>query len=111
MKGLLLIRTSSSGFEMCTSDASIRRTWLKTLPGPLQDSYMTEENNHPAAPPVERVGANKRAKAAASSPAATRKVKTKPEVLTEDARYELARKEAEARVVRHDLRDRLRGRP
>jgi hypothetical protein len=85
---------------------------VETLPGPLQDSYMTgksvtEENNHPAAPAVERVGANKRAKAAAPS----RKVKTKPEVLTEDARYELARKEAEARVVRHDLRDRLRGRP
>ena len=68
------------------------------------------EGNHPTAPAVERVGANKRAKAAVSSPIATKKIKTSPEILTEDARYELARKEAEARVVRHDLRDRLRGR-
>jgi hypothetical protein len=88
---------------------------VETLPGPLQDSYMTgksttEENNHPAAPAVERAGVKKRAKpgAAVSSP---KKVKVSPEILTEDARYELARKEAEARVVRHDLRDRLRGRP
>jgi hypothetical protein len=72
---------------------------------------MTEEPKHPAAPAVKRVGVNKRAKAAASSPAATKKVKAGPEILTEDARYELARKEAEARMARHDLRDRLRGRP
>jgi hypothetical protein len=70
----------------------------------------TEGKKRPA---VERVGVNKRAKAAAavSSPVATKKVKTSPEILTEDARYELARKEAEARIVRHDLRDRQRGRP
>jgi hypothetical protein len=74
---------------------------------------MTEGKKHPAAPAVERVGVKKRAKAApaVSTPIATKKVKTSPEILTEDARYELARKEAEARIVRHDLRDRLRGRP
>jgi hypothetical protein len=74
---------------------------------------MTQGKKHPAAPAVKRVGVNKRAKAAAavSTPIATKKVKTSPEILTEDARYELARKEAEARIVRHDLRDRLRGRP
>jgi hypothetical protein len=68
----------------------------------------TEGKKRPA---VERVGVNKRAKAAAATPIATKKVKTSPEILTEDARYELARKEAEARTVRHDLRDRQRGRP
>ena len=71
----------------------------------------TEGKKHPAAPAVERAGANKRPKAAVSSSTASKKIKTTPEILTEDARYELARKEAEARVVRHNLRDRLRGRP
>jgi hypothetical protein len=47
----------------------------------------------------------------AARPSTTRKAKASPEILTEEARYELARKEAEARIVRHDLRDRLRGRP
>ena len=62
---------------------------------------------------VERLGVNKRAKAAAVVPHSTKtkKVKVSPDILTEEARYELARKEAEARMVRHDLRDRLRGRP
>jgi hypothetical protein len=74
---------------------------------------ITEEKKHPAAPAVKRVGVNKRAKAAAvvSPSNATKKIKAGPEILTEDARYELARKEAEARTLRHDLRDRLRGRP
>jgi hypothetical protein len=34
--------------------------------------------------------------------------KVRPAILTEDQRYELARKAEEARIVRHDLRDRLR---
>jgi hypothetical protein len=74
---------------------------------------MIEGKNHPAAPAVERAGVKKRAKvaAAASSRTTSKKIKASPEILTEDARYELARKEAEARILRHDLRDRLRGRP
>jgi hypothetical protein len=73
---------------------------------------MTEVKKHPAAPAVEKVGVKKRAKASAdaSSQIAKKKLKASPEILTEDARYELARKEAEARSVRHDQRDRLRGR-
>jgi hypothetical protein len=86
---------------------------VETLPGTVQDSCMTGKSTTEGKkrPAVERVGVNKRAKAAAATPIATKKVKTSPEILTEDARYELARKEAEARIVRHDLRDRLRGRP
>ena len=87
---------------------------VETLPGTVQDSCMTGKSTTEGKkrPAVKRVGVNKRAKAAAavSSPV-TKKVKTSPKILTEDARYELARKEAEARIVRHDLRDRQRGRP
>jgi hypothetical protein len=76
---------------------------------------LTEEKKLSAAPVVEPLGVNKRAKAAAvvphSTKTKTKKVKASPEILTEAARYELARKEAEARMVRHDLRNRLQGRP
>jgi hypothetical protein len=111
----LLIRDTIVRFRNAHVGHKTPPNLVETLPGPLQDSYMTgksmtEEKKHPAAPAVERVGANKRAKVAVSSPIASKKIKTSPDILTEDARYELARKEAEARVVRHDLRDRLRGR-
>jgi hypothetical protein len=116
MERQLLIRDTMVRFRNVHVGRKPPPNFVETWPGSLQDSYMTgksmtEGKKHPAVPAVERVGANKRAKAAVSSPIATKKVKTSPEILTEDARYELARKEAEARVVRHDLRDRLRGRP
>ena len=109
----MLIRGTLSGFEMRMPDHKAPPNLVETLPGTVQDSCMTGKSTTEGKkrPAVKRVGVNKRAKAEATTPIATKKVKTSPEILTEDARYELARKEAEARIVRHDLRDRQRGRP
>jgi hypothetical protein len=49
--------------------------------------------------------------ASASAAGSKKGAKVRPEILTEDQRYELARKAEQARILRHDLRDRLRGRP
>ena len=89
---------------------------VETLSGPVQDSCMTgksakEGKKHPAAPKSVESGVKTQpnASAAAASKGAKKTVKARPEILTEDARYELARKEAEARIVRHEKRDQLRG--
>jgi hypothetical protein len=70
-----------------------------------------EGKKDPAAPAAGRSGVKTRANAskAASSKVAKKTVKPSPEVLTEDARYELAREAAENRVKRHAQWDRLRG--
>ncbi|HET6216491.1 MAG TPA: hypothetical protein VFE27_05685 [Acidobacteriaceae bacterium] len=47
----------------------------------------------------------------ASAAGSKKGAKVRPEILTEDQRYELARKAEQARIVRHDLRDRLRDKP
>jgi hypothetical protein len=49
-----------------------------------------------------------KARANASAAGSKKGAKVRPAILTEDQRYELARKAEEARIVRHDLRDRLR---
>jgi hypothetical protein len=70
-----------------------------------------EGKKHPAAPTSVQSGVKTRANASAAvvSKGAKKTVKDRPEILTEDARYELARKAAEARIVRHEKRDQLRG--
>jgi hypothetical protein len=63
-----------------------------------------ETKKHPAA-----TAAGVKARANASAAGSKKGAKVRPEVLTEDQRYELARKAEEARIVRHDLRDQQRG--
>ena len=62
-----------------------------------------EAKKHPAA-----TAAGVKTRANASAAGIKKGAKVRPAILTEDQRYELARKAEEARIVRHDLRDRLR---
>jgi hypothetical protein len=81
---------------------------FEILPGTRQDGCMTGKTTIEAKKHSGATAVGVKARANASAAGLKKGAKVRPEILTEDQRYELARKAEEARIVRHDLRDRLR---
>jgi hypothetical protein len=77
-------------------------------PETRQDGCMTGKSAIEAMKHSAATAPGVKARANASAAGSKKGAKVRPAILTEDQRYELARKAEEARIVRHDLRDRLR---